>query len=114
MKRFCIYSSEVYIRQRKTEMKTFVGKSSESSQRSFASYLIFAAGEVKVRTASGPMIVSPRTITTQGSFTNFDSTPLGDRLYAAQCSNLGYASATPLLEGRVQPLAVDFLMEVAC
>ena len=34
--------------------------------------------------------------------------------YAAQCSNLGYASVKPLLEGRVQPMAVDFLMEVAC
>ena len=35
-------------------METFVENCSELSQRSFASYLIFAAGEVKGRTASGP------------------------------------------------------------
>ena len=53
--RFCKYSSEVHIRPRKTEMETFVENCSEFSQRSFASsYLIFAAGEVKGRTASGP------------------------------------------------------------
>ena len=56
-------------------MKTFVGKSSEFSQRSFASSdSILAAGEVKGRTASGPMIVLPRTITTEGSFNRFLST----------------------------------------
>ena len=73
--RFCKYSSEVHIRQRKTEMQTFVENCSEFSQRSFASsYLTFAAGEVKGRTASGPMIVLPRTITTEGYFINFEST----------------------------------------
>ena len=72
-------------------METFVENCSEFSQRSFASYLIFAAGEVKGRTASGPMIVLPRTITTEGSFTNFDPTPLGD--------GLSSTSVKPLLEG---------------
>ena len=53
--RFCKYSSEVHIRQRKAEMETFVENCSELSQRSFASsYWTFAAGEVKGRTASGP------------------------------------------------------------
>ena len=53
--------------------------------------MIFAAGEVKGRTASGPLIVLPRTITTEGSFTNFDPTPLGD--------GLSSTSVKPLLEG---------------
>ena len=59
--------------------------------------------------------VRPRNDSRLKDILNFaDSRVLGDRLYAAQCSNLGYASVKPLLEGRVQPLAVDFLMEVAC
>ena len=43
-----------------------------------------------------------------------DSRVFGDRLYAALRSDPGYTSVKPLLEGRVQPLAVDFLMAVAC
>ena len=81
-------------------MQTFVENCSEFSQRSFASsYLIFAAGEVKGRTASGPMIVLPRTITTEGSFTNFDTTPLGSRHAAGfGASTIDAREAKPALK----------------
>ena len=59
--------------------------------------------------------VRPRNDSRLKDILNFaDSRVLGDRLYAAQCSDPGYASVKPLLESRAQPWAVDFLMEVAC
>ena len=37
---FCIIPPKLNIRQKNAEMKTFVGKSSEFLQRSFATYLV--------------------------------------------------------------------------
>ena len=53
--------------------------------------------------------VRPRNDSRLKDILNFaDSRVLGDRLYAAQCSNSGYTSVKPLLESRAQPWAVDF------
>ena len=81
--------------------------------RSQCIWLIFAAGEVKESTVCGPLIVLPRTITTEGYFTNFDTTPLGEKtlqltvvtsatLVLNFCGKAGVASA------------VAFSMKVAC
>ena len=48
--------------------------------RSQCIWLIFAAGEVKESTVCGPLMVLPRTITTEGYFTNFDTTIFGEGL----------------------------------
>ena len=78
---FCMYSSEVEHSTEKCRNANIRRKKQRilAKDRSQRIWLIFAAGEVKESTVCGPLIVLPRTITTQGYFTNFDTTPLGSR-----------------------------------
>ena len=112
MKRFCIYSSEVYFRQRKTEMETSSEKAVNFAK--IVRIIIFdlRRGRSERKRPAGRCVCRERSRLKDLLQTSIQRHLVMD--YAAQCSDPGYASVKPLLEGRVQPLAVDFLMEVAC